>query len=77
MKYISMNFTIHYTIKSLYMALEFTSCLLYCAWATALEVGGIFGCMDVQEVALITSKALQPTSLQRLLGPSMMYSSLN
>ena len=64
MRHISKNFTIHNTIKSLYMALEITSCLLYCAWATALEVGGIFGCMNVQEVALITSKALQPTGLK-------------
>ena len=42
MKHISKNFTIHYIIKSLYMAIEITSRLLYCAWATALEVGGIF-----------------------------------
>ena len=86
MKHISKNFITHYTItKSLYMALEITSCLLYCAWATALEVGGIFG-WDIWLHGYTRSRidnikstpTHQSTKFKMfLLGPSMIYSSHN
>ena len=89
MKHISKNFTIHYTIRSLYIALEITSCLLYCAWATALEVGGIFfgifgwdiwlhGCTRSRIDNIKSTPTHQSTKFKIfLLGPSMIYSSHN